>query len=225
MDGLIYISVVLALLVCGAGWRCVHQLKRKRILSGGLWAAQGGGLLILFILVLLVYSNLLSYRYLRYEAPIADVYLRQLEPRKYQLSLSSSEQDEDQHYFVLEGEQWQLDAKILKWTGWTNLLGLGSYYQLHRVSASYTDVAEGRLRLASVFDLSSDQVRGLDVWRLKAILKSSPGFVDARYGRGKLMPMRDGAHFRVSIGQHGMQVQAVNEVARFALLQRTDSAH
>ena len=217
MDGLLYLSAILALLICLIGWRFVHQLKRKHIASGVLWSVQGVVVFAVFLLVLMVYSNLHSYQRLTYETPIADVYLRQLGVQKFQLSLSFSEQDQDQRYFVLHGDQWQLDARILKWKGWANLLGLDSFYQLERISGRYAEIGQASRHLPTVHDLTAAKTRGLDIWRLKQLFKSRAGFVDTLFGQGVYMPMKDGAHFRVSIGQAGLLVRPMNEVAKAAV--------
>lgn len=213
MDGLLLLSGLLALVVCGLGWRLVHQLKRKRLISSLLWSFQGVMVFCVFITVLLVYSNLHTYRRLTYERVIADVYVRELDPQKFQLSLSYSAADEDQHYYTIEGDQWQLDARILKWKGWANLLGLDSFYQLDRLSGRYKNIQLARQSKPSVFDLSQ-QARGLDIWKLKQLLQEKMNFVDTMFGQAVFMPMLDGAHFQVSVGQSGLLVRPMNEAAR-----------
>ena len=124
MDGLLIVSAVLALTVTAAVWRLFHQLKRKQLLSGAMWGVQSLLLLCVFFVALLVYSNLHTYRRLTHEQAIADVYIRKLAPQHFQLSMSFSDADRDQHYYELTGDQWQLDARILKWKSWANLIGL-----------------------------------------------------------------------------------------------------
>lgn len=217
MDGLLIISVLLALTMCAVGWRFVHQLKRRRLLSSVLWSTQGVAVFAGFAIILLVYSNLHTYQRLTYETIVADVYVRQLGPQKYQISLSYSSSDDDQHYYVLEGDQWQLDARILKWKGWANLIGLDSFYQLNRLSGRYSDIKQAKTRLPSLHDLSQ-QTRGLDIWKLKQLLRDRAGFVDTFFGQGVFMAMTDGAHFQISIGQSGLVTRPVNEVARASVL-------
>lgn len=217
MDGLLIISGLLALAVTAAGWRFVHQLKRRRVMSGAIWSLQGILLLAGFFLALLVYSNLHTYQRLTYEQVIADVYVRKLAPQRYQVSMSFSDADQDQHYYELEGDQWQLDARILKWKGWANLIGLDSYYQLDRLSGRYSDLNQARSRLPSLHDLRKPS-SGLDIWKLKQLLREKAGFVDTLFGQGVFMPLKDGAHFQVSIGQQGLITRPVNTVAKAATL-------
>ena len=217
MNSLLFISGLLALLVCVVGWRFVHQVKRKRIASSLIWSGQGLIVFSAFIVVLLVYSNLHTYQRLTYEASIADIYVRKLEHQKYQLSLSYSSEGKDLHYYVLEGDQWQMDARILKWKGWANLLGLDSFYQLDRLSGRFDEVELARQKLPSIHDLSP-QSRGIDLWKMKKLFQSKISFVDTLFGQGVFMPMLDGAHFQVSIGQSGLLVRPVNDVAKASIL-------
>jgi hypothetical protein len=186
-------------------------------MSSLLWSVQGLAMFGGFVIVLLTYSNLHTYQRLTHESIIADVYVRQLSIQKYQLSLSFSEAEVDQHYYVVEGDQWQLDAKILKWKSWANLIGLDSFYQLDRLSGRYSEIQQAKMKSPSLHDLS-DPARGLDIWKMKRLLKEKMGFVDTLFGQGVYMPMVDGAHFQVSIGQSGLITRPVNDAARSGLL-------
>lgn len=217
MNGLLILLAILALLVVAVGWRFVHQIRRRQLVSGLVWSVQGVLVFAGFLVILLIYSNLHTYQRLTYEQVIADVYIRQLKPQRFQVSLSFSEQDRDQHYYELNGDQWQLDARILKWKGWANLLGLDSFYQLDRLSGRYADAEQARLAARSVFDLSAERA-GLDIWRLKQIWRDKIGFVDTLFGQGVFMPMADGAHYQVSIGQQGLITRPVNDAARASAL-------
>jgi len=217
MEGLLIIAAVLAFFVIAIGWRFVHQLKRKRMISSALWSIQGLTVLSGFLVILLAYSNLHTYQRLTHEADVADVYVRQLGQHKYQLSLSFSESEDDQHYYVLEGDQWQLDARVLKWKGWANLIGLDSFYQLVRLSGRYQDIEQAKTSRPSLHDLSSPP-RGLDIWKMKRLLNERMGFVDTLFGQGVFMPMVDGAHYKVTIGQSGLITRPINDAAKSAVL-------
>ena len=216
MDGLLIIVGVLALLICGAGWRFVHQLKRRRLVSSMLWSVQGLLWLLCFVTLLLVYSNLHTYQRLTHEQTVADVYVRLLEPGQFQLSLVYADREREPEYFELAGDDWQIDARILKWKGWANLIGLDSFYKLERLSGRYQDIEMARSRPPSVYDLTGPP-RGLDLWQLKRLLRERLAFVDSLFGQGVFMPMVDGAHYRVSVGQSGLVTRPINETARRAV--------
>ncbi len=213
MNGLFFIVTVLAVLLVLSLWRFFFLVRQRRILAGLAWSLQGLVLTLGFFLVLLVLSNLYGYQRLTHEAPIADVFMQQLAPQQYRVSLSLSHEEGDQLEFILNGDQWQLDARILKWKGWANLLGLDSFYQLERISGRYQDIDQARRLQPSVHDLRQP-VRGLDIFRMKQLLRDKLAFVDALFGQGVYMPMVDGAHYQVSIGQQGLLVRPANDAAR-----------
>lgn len=217
MEGLLILIILSALLVIVVSWRLVQQFKKKKILSGLWWSAQSMVLLLLFIGLLLVFSNLHTYQRLTYEQQIAEVYLRELKPLQFQVSISYSDADDDQYYYVLEGDQWQLDARILKWKSWANLIGLDSFYQFERLSGRYSDINLARQKSPSLHDLSGKSM-GLDIWKLKRLLKEKLFLVDTLFGQGVFMPMQDGAHFDVVLTQSGLIVRPLNEAARSSVM-------
>ena len=217
MNGLLIICAVLAILLVFSLWRFFFLVKHRRLLAGFAWSIQGLALTLVFFLVLLVLSNLYSYQRLPHETPIADVFIQRLAPQQFRVSLSMSKEEKDQLEFILDGDQWQLVARILKWKGWFSLLGQDGFYQLERISGRYRDIEQARQLPPSTHDLSRP-VRGLDIFELKQLLRDKLSFVEAFYGQGEFMPMVDGAHYQVSIGQQGLFVRPANGAARQASL-------
>jgi len=218
MDGLLVLSGIFVLLTLLALWRAGNRLRRRCLVSGSLWGLQAVLFLFAFFLVLLLFSNLQTYRQLSDEQQMADIYLRRLGPWRYQLSLAVPGREKDD-YYLLEGDQWRLDARVLKWKSWAGLLGLDAHYRLDRLSSSHARAGGARIREAGEHDLSPPP-RGLDVWRLQQLLHERLRFADAFYGQSGLIPMADGAHYRVMLGQAGLLVLAQNETARKAVAGR-----
>ncbi len=48
----------------------------------------------------------------------------------------------DLQVFDLRGDDWQLDARVLKWSGPANLLGFNTLYRLDRISGRYTKIED-----------------------------------------------------------------------------------
>ena len=103
--------------------------------------------------------------------------------------------------FMLAGDEWQLDARVLKWKGWANLLGLDAQYRLERVSGRYRDIEQERKDERTVYALSENP--GVDLWTLSIEYPRWLPFVDAVYGSATYLPMADGARYEVSITQSG----------------------
>jgi hypothetical protein len=178
----------------------------RRLLRGGFFAACRawlGGLVLVALAVLVfgVATNLHTYERLTHEQPVAELAFEKLAEQRYRATLTRRPSGEVWK-LALSGDDWQLDARVLKWRGWANLLGLDARYRLERVSGRYRDVAQERSAERSVYELADP--RGIDVWALALAQPRWLPFVDAIYGSATYLPMADGARYEVTLGQAGL---------------------
>jgi len=220
MQSLMVLLLILGLLLVFVFWLVLNRLKHRKLLQTGFWSFQTLLILFAFFSVLLVLANLNTYQRLSYEKAVANIYIRQLALQKYQIALEfvESKQTDQQTYFVLNGDEWQLDSRILKWKGWVNLVGLDSFFQLVRLSGRYADINQAKQSTVSAFELST-QNKGLNLWQLKRKLQDKLWFIDTYFGQSVFMPMSNGAHYELSVGQAGLLVRPRNEVAKLAVKQ------
>jgi hypothetical protein len=116
--------------------------------------------------------------------------------------------------FILDGDEWQLDARVLKWHGFANLLGFDARYRLERVSGRYRDIDQERTGPRTVHALGADPP--IDLWAIARAHPSWLPFVDALYGSATYLPMADGARYRVTISQTGLLARPSNDAAEQA---------
>lgn len=181
---------------------------------GGLFrAASGGVFLASGAAVGLLGLNIQTYQRLSYEQPVAEVTLRQTGPQAYIATVRKADLTATE-YDVL-GDEWQLDARVLKWRPWANVLGFDASYRLERLSGRYKDVAAERTAPRSVHALSTNP--GLDLWKLAQTYGESVPVVDTIYGSGAYMPMADGASYQVTMSQSGLVARPSNAVAQKAV--------
>jgi hypothetical protein len=147
-----------------------------------------------------VASNLHTYTRLTHEQPVARLAFERVGEQRYRATLTRS--SGEVRSLELRGDEWQLDARILKWRGWANLLGFDAHYRLERISGRYRDVAQERGEARTVEELG--EARGIDLWQLAQSRPRWLPFVDAIYGSATYLPMADGARYRVSLGQSGL---------------------
>ena len=219
MNPLGYICITLGVLFVVFVALTLNRIKRGKIFGTTLYGLQGTVIFLLLVTVLLIFSNLNTYQRLTYENDIAEVLIRKLARQKYQLVLiypQSSEQVKEPEYYSLYGDEWQLDTRVIKWKGWANIIGLDSYYQLDRLSGRYANILQANASPPSAHQLTGEQ-KGMNIWKLKNLMKSKLPFLDAYYGQSIFVPMRDGAKFSVSISQTGLVVRPINESAIQAL--------
>jgi hypothetical protein len=206
-------ALILALLgglLLSAG---LHRLRRRRWLGAAGRLCGGGCLLALAGLAAAVAFNLYSYHRLSYEQDVATLHFRQLAPRHYVADLAAA--GGAGRRYQLRGDAWQLDARVLKWRGAANLLGLDARYRLERLSGRYRDLGRERRATHTVHDLSNDRI--IDLFALARGYPRWLPWLDATFGSAAYLPMADGAEYRVSLTQSGLVARPANEAARVAV--------
>jgi hypothetical protein len=208
--GFALIGALLAVPLLVAGLR---RLGRLRLVRGTLYLLLGGSVLLLVTGAGLVAANLFTYARLTHEQEAARVTSRQLGERHFAVSLQAK--DAPPKHFELRGDEWQIDARVLKWRGAGNLLGLDTLYRLERLAGRYGDVASERAAPRTVHDLAEES--GLDLWALTRRYQRYVPLADAMYGSAAFVPMAEGAEYVVTVSSTGLVVRPRNEAARKAV--------
>jgi len=207
---LIVVLLVFGLLLLIGG---IRRVWRRAPIRGSLQGMTGLLLLALAALVVAIALNLYSYQILIQEQPVAKLRFESLGPQYFRVYLLPTAGDSQ--VFELRGDQWQIDARVLKWTGWANLLGMKTTYRLERLSGRYRDVQQERAGIRTVFPLNND--KGIDLWAAVRKSERKLPWLDAVYGSAAYMPMVDRAQYQVSISNSGLVVRADNAVAQQAI--------
>jgi hypothetical protein len=63
---------------------------------------------------------------------IADIEVSNFDVKQYEVKVTFD--SVQSNCFIINENEWQVDDRIIKWKGWTNLLGLGSFFQLDCLS-------------------------------------------------------------------------------------------
>jgi hypothetical protein len=201
---------VLGLFLAFLGFR---RLWTRRVVLGSLEGLTGLLLLALAALSAAIGLNLRTYDRLTHEIPVATVSFQAQGDQRFSAVLARA--TGKPLVFDVDGDEWQLDARVLKWRGVATLLGLDTIYRLDRFGGRYRDVAQERERPRSIYSLSDEA--GLDVWTLARRYPRWIPWVDAVYGSATYMPMVDGATYRVTVSPTGLLARPVNDVAREAV--------
>ena len=214
MQTLTITSIVLGsigVLLCILG---ILKLTKRLLLSSARYEITGIVLLAAAVMLFLVSSNIHTYERLVYEKPIVSISFHQMAPQHYSVQLEDLGSGES-GFYELRGDEWQLDAQILTWKGFANLLGLDSHYRLHRLSGRYTDIEQERTAPHTVHGLNAEQ--RIDLWSYANEYRNWLSMVDATYGSAVFLPMNDTARYSVSIGRNGLVARPDNAVARDAV--------
>lgn len=208
-------AALLALLAAPAGaflllgsWR----LLRGRWLRAG--AELGVGILLLALAATLglVALNLITYQRLTSEQDAGLISFTQVGPQRFEATLHLAQAPD--RVLELAGDEWQIDARILKWKSPATLLGLDTRYRFERLAGRYRDVAAEREALRTVHDLGTPA--GDLALLLDRTSRRLP-WVDAYYGNSAYLPMEHGAAFRISVTTSGLAARPANGEAERAV--------
>lgn len=191
----------------------IRRLRRLKLVRGTLYLLTGGILLLAVAAAGLVTANLFTYARLTHEQEAARVTTRQLGERQFAVSVQAANRPALQ--YNLRGDEWQIDARILKWRALGSLLGFDTVYRLERVSGRYGDIASERGAPRTVYELAEDP--GVDFWSLARRYHRYVPLADALYGSAAYVPMAEGAEYAVSVSTSGLVVRPANDAARKAV--------
>lgn len=154
-----------------------------------------------------------SYDRLTDEELVSRIEFRRISPEEFQARLMI-EGAEDQFY-ILHGDEWQIDARIVTWKPPATILGLKPMYQLDRISGRYRDVGREQSEPRTVHSLDSGAP--IDVWKFTRRFPALIPGIDAYYGTATYVPMVDGARYEVSLSRDALIARPANEQARKAV--------
>src|ERR1700736_2734119 len=192
------------------------SLRRMRRRRYGACAFHGLSALVFFLLAAcagLLGFNLLSYDRLTHEKHALQARFSRVGDRQFDAVLTYPS-GATQRY-ALGGDEWQIDARLLKWRGVANILGFDTAYRLERISGRYSDIDRERASPRTVYALHAPE--GVDAWALLRSYHQYVPWADALYGSATYVPMADGAAYEVNVAQGGLIARPLNLPARQAV--------
>ena len=177
-----------------------------------------GTLGLFFVLVSVFFGllavNFFSYEQLQKEQPVATLSFEKKEHQRYDVTVSKPSGGEMR--YEVQGDLWQMDARMIKWEGVLSSIGFTPGYKLDRLQGRYITLEQERSGKRTVYALSEPDL-GFDLW---AAIKNNAHWlsvVDATYGTATFLPMADGAIFSVSVASSGLVARPLNDRADLAL--------
>jgi len=192
---------------------CTRRLHRRRF---GACAFHGVSSLAFFLaaaVAALLGFDLLTYDRLTHEqSALRATFARSAEQ---QFNATLTYPSGETRGYVLRGDEWQIDARVLKWRGIANVLQFDTVYRLERLSGRYGDVELERTSPRTVYALHPPE--RVDAWALLRTWHEYVPWADALYGSATYVPMADGAAYEVTVSQTGLVARPLNDAARLAV--------
>ena len=213
MGWLVAISVVATFFCFRYLFGAMHCLRRGQFVRAG---GSGVGCVVSAALAgagVMLLLSYLSYDRLTAEQQVAQIEFRRLSTDEFEARLMIDR--ERDRLFVLRGDEWQMDARIVTWKPPMTILGLEPIYQLDRLSGRYAEIDREQSEARTVHSLAPDIPA--DLWRFaRRFPMLAPG-VDAHYGTATFVPMADGARFYVNLSRDALIARPGNDRAREAV--------
>jgi hypothetical protein len=205
---LLVIVAGVVLLLALAQWLAARQhVRNHRHLA----AAGHSLLLVLCLVVAALFAgmamSLRGYRFLSEEEPVVQIDSRILSPQRWALTVTWP--DGSTRNVRVAGDDFQIDAIVLKWKLPAMLAGLPPLYRLDRISGRYDDASQETTAPRTVIDFS--QAGAGDLIDLKKQVPRWFPEVDTLFGSGAFLPLVDGGHYSVSLMRTGALVARPDE--------------
>jgi hypothetical protein len=194
----------------------IVAVRRFRVMNVGSGVFSGTMALIFLALGAAIFAivlDLRTYQRLTAESPVGELDLSRIAPHQYDAVLTYP--NGTVAVFFLRGDEWQVDARILKWQGAVNLLGFDAALRLDRISGRYTNIEDERGQPRTVYQLRAPDP--IDLWELARRYHRWLPWVDALYGSATFLPMADKGSYEISASQTGLIARPLNEAARNAV--------
>jgi hypothetical protein len=191
----------------------VRSIRRRRVVGGLLSGFTSLALFLMAACALLVAANLRTYQRLSAEQPAGELQFARIGYHQFNgvFTFPSGERAD----FALRGDEWQVDARVLKWQTLANLVGFDAAYRLDRISGRYSSIEDERSLPRTVYPLN--QPDRVDLWDLIHRYHSWVPWIDALYGTATYLPMADGALYEIKVSQSGLVARPLNQAARAAV--------
>jgi hypothetical protein len=187
------IGVLLLLAAVVALFRLRPLRALVRLLAGALALALGALAATLAI-------GVQGYRALTFEDLAARIEVRPTGPQRFVATF---------HYpdgrvasYALNGDAIYVDAHVLKWKPWANVLGLQTAYELSRVTGRYNDIEQERTAPRSVHALAQD--RPVDLFSLRRRYVWLAPLLDADYGSGTFVAVDGSKTLELRVSTTGL---------------------
>ncbi|HWV16656.1 MAG TPA: cation/multidrug efflux pump [Cellvibrio sp.] len=207
------IAFSVAVVAVFIAYRTVRMLWSSSWFMGWLRGMFGLGLLTLALAIGLLAYDIHSYKSIPLERPVASVSIESIASQHFKVTLV--ERSGREQSFNLFGDQWQLDARLLKAQGLLALISEKPAYRLDRLSGRFYDIhketAENRVRNSIV-----QSWLGLDVWKFIDTHPAWFPYLETSTSNATYLPMSGGALYEIYISNIGLVARPLNDAAEKA---------
>jgi hypothetical protein len=207
--GLAWATALLAVL---AALVAARILFNRQWFMGWLRGSCGLAFLGLAVLIGVLTYDLSSYRPIPEDKPLATLSFKADGPY-YRVGLLEGNRERS---LTLEGDLWQLDARVLQWKGLAALIGLEPGYRLEKLSGRFLSIEQQSLAQHARVALAHSPY-GVDLWRWLRLGPRDLFVFDPQAHRVTYLPIADDAVYSISLTPAGLLARPMTQAAKQAL--------
>lgn len=181
----------------------IMGFRKRMFLGGAIGLLVGLLFLTLTGLFVTITVAIQGYRALTQEEVAARVKIEPTGPEKFVAYFSFPNGRKET--FSLAGDQFYVDAHILKWKPVVNFFGLHTAYELDRVAGRYTRLKDELSKPHTVFSLSKSKL--VDMFSLRERYSLLSPLLDAEYGSATFIPAKEPTEVEVRVSTTGLLVR------------------
>lgn len=162
----------------------------------------GAGLLFLALGALAgtVSAGMMGYRALTRENVVANIVVKPTGKQRFMATFRYP--DGREKTYEMAGDEIYVDAHILKWHSWANLIGLHTAYELDRVAGRYHAIKDEQDAMRTVHALSRD--KPVDLYALRRRYTFLAPVFDAEYGSATFVPVTRPTELELRVSTTGL---------------------
>ena len=164
-----------------------------RVLSGFLLLALGA-------LAGTISVGLVGYRALTREDVAARIQVKPAGPKRFEAIFRFP--DGRTATYQLAGDEIYVDAHIIKWHPYANMIGLHTAYELDRVAGRYHDIKEEKTAQRTIHALARE--KPIDLYGIRKRFEFLAPVYDAEYGSASYVPVTKPAEFELRVSTTGL---------------------
>jgi hypothetical protein len=193
------------------GYALLSQFRRRKFISGGINGIVGFSLAMAGGFFSLLLLNIQTYQQLTREVKLAEISVGKKTAQGVPVRLFAQQLDKT---YLIDADEWRLDARFLKWKPWMSLIGKDPVVRLESF-----EERNGRNRLDRMlkhYDLVTERA-WLDGFVTE--MSQNMGLIDSLYGSSVYMPIRDGARYEITASLSGLVARPLNPQAKSAVIE------
>ena len=178
----------------------IISFVQLRLPQSGYRMVAGLLLLALGSLAGTISVGMMGYRALTREDVAARIVVRPTGPQRFIATFRFA--DGREATYDLAGDEIYVDAHILKWHSYANMIGLHTAYELDRVAGRYHAIKDEREAMRTVHALAHD--KPVDLYALRRRHAFLAPVFDAEYGSATFVPVTRPAELELRVSTTGL---------------------